>query len=74
MSPSVDYHHLPGVPSNQPGPRRLEAFPRYSVYVAIAIAAFIAGMILGQFSGPEPSGSASDSSPPTTVQPHPRKL
>ncbi|MGD1032495.1 MAG: hypothetical protein ABSA05_15300 [Opitutaceae bacterium] len=74
MSPSVDYHHLPSVPSTQPGPRILEAFPHYFGYVAIAVAAFIAGMILGQLSGPEPSGSQTDSRPPATVQPHPRRL
>jgi hypothetical protein len=74
MNPSVEYHHLPSFPSTRLGPRRLEAFPRYSVYVAIAIAAFIAGMILGQLSGPAPSGSDNDSRPPAAVQPHPRRL
>jgi hypothetical protein len=70
MNESVEYPHLPSNPFAPPDARHDEDPLRHSIYIAIAIAAFIAGVILGHFLEPEPNNSRH----PTPVQPHPRSL
>jgi hypothetical protein len=64
---------LRGARSSLEGERENLGF-RYFAYVAIAITAFIAGLIFGQSSGPTSGGSRIPWPTPVEVVPHPRSL
>jgi hypothetical protein len=74
MNPAAEVRHLSSGSRATPAPRQEKDPTAYFPHIAIAIIAFIAGMILGRLFGPEPSGSGANSRPPVPVQPHPRSL
>jgi hypothetical protein len=74
MNPAIQFRHLANGSHATPDLRQEKDPTAYFPHIAIAIIAFIAGMILGHLFGPEPSGSGASFHPSVPVQPHPRSL
>lgn len=74
MNAPIVFPHQPTGTVASSSTRDQEDGLRHAAYVAIAVAAFVTGLLLGQLSDQAPGGSRIAWPSPTSLQPHPRSL